>query len=339
MNINETTRTSARTLMDGFCRVCRRCDGKSCAGEVPGMGGAGTGSSFLANIDSLAAIRIRMSTIHDAVDPDTSSTFLGYKLSLPVLAAPIGGVSYNMSRSVSESEYIDAVVNGSADAGTVACTGDGEQDLIHEESCRAISARSGAGIPFIKPWGSEEIIRKARIASDAGSGAMGIDIDASGLITLKLFGKPVFPKPVHELRSIIEDAGLPVILKGIMSVEEAERAAEAGAAAIVVSNHGGRVLDSTPGTAEVLPEIAKAVGDRLSILVDGGVRSGIDVFKMLALGADAVLIGRPIAIAAIGAGAEGVAACLESIRQELYKTMMMTGCASLGDITMDRLQP
>jgi isopentenyl diphosphate isomerase/L-lactate dehydrogenase-like FMN-dependent dehydrogenase len=303
------------------------------------MGGAGTGSSFFANIDSLAAIRIRMSTIHDAVDPDTSCTFLGYKLSLPVLAAPIGGVSFNMSKSVSESEYIESMVNGSADAGTMACTGDGEQDLIHEEGCRAISARSGAGIPFIKPWRSEEILRKAQIAADAGAGAMGMDIDASGLITLRLFGKPVFPKPVSELRSIIKAAGLPVILKGIMTVEEAERAAEAGAAAIVVSNHGGRVLDSTPGTAEVLPVIAEAVGDRLSILVDGGIRSGIDVFKMLALGADAVLIGRPLAISAIGGKAEGVSAYLESIRQELYKTMMMTGCASLADITMDRLQP
>ncbi len=339
MNIDNDTRTAARELMDGFCRVCRRCDGKSCAGEVPGMGGAGTGSSFFTNIDSLAAIRIRMSTIHDAVDPDTSCTFLGHALSLPVLAAPIGGVSFNMSKGVPESKYIDAVVNGSADAGTVGCTGDGEQDLIHEESCRAISTRSGAGIPFIKPWGSDEIVRKARIAAEAGAGTMGMDIDASGLITLKLFGKPVFPKPVHELRSIIEAAGLPVILKGIMTVEEAERAAEAGAAAIVVSNHGGRVLDSTPGTAEVLPEIAKAVGNRLSILVDGGVRSGIDVFKMLALGADAVLIGRPLAISAIGAGAAGVTAYLNSIRQELYKTMMMTGCASLEDITMDKLQP
>lgn len=332
LNIEET-----RRLMEGFCRVCRRCDGRSCAGEVPGMGGAGTGSSFFANMDALAAVRLNMSTIHGAVDPDTSATVFGHRLSFPVLAAPIGGVSYNLSKKVTESEYIHAVVNGSADAGTIACTGDGEQDLIHEESCRAIADRSGAGIPFVKPWATEQILKKAGAATEAGAAAMGMDIDASGLITLKLFGKPVFPKPVEELRSIIRETGLPVILKGIMSVGEAERAVEAGASAIVVSNHGGRVLDCTPGTAEVLPEIAKAVGDRLTVFVDGGVRSGIDVFKMIALGADAVLIGRPLAIAAIGGGAAGVTAYLEKIRMEFYRTMMMTGCAAVADIGPERL--
>jgi isopentenyl diphosphate isomerase/L-lactate dehydrogenase-like FMN-dependent dehydrogenase len=118
-----------------------------------------------------------------------------------------------------------------------------------------------------------------------------------------------------------------------MTADEAMIAQEAGAQAIVVSNHGGRVLDHTPGTAEVLPQIAKLVKGRIKIMVDGGVRSGVDVLKMLALGADAVMIGRPIAIAAVGGGADGVAQYLDKIRSELTSAMIMTGCATINDIS------
>ena len=113
-----------------------------------------------------------------------------------------------------------------------------------------------------------------------------------------------------------------------MCVEDALAAREAGAAAIVVSNHGGRVLDHTPGTAEVLPEIARAVRHDLVVLADGGVRRGVDVVKMLALGAHAVLVGRPLAIGAMGGGAEGVRLTLEQIRNELKVAMILTGCAT-----------
>jgi isopentenyl diphosphate isomerase/L-lactate dehydrogenase-like FMN-dependent dehydrogenase len=112
---------------------------------------------------------------------------------------------------------------------------------------------------------------------------------------------------------------------------------EAGAAGIVVSNHGGRVLDHTPGTAEVLPEIVAAVKGRLRILVDGGIRSGVDVLKMLALGAEAVLVGRPITIASVGGGAEGVTLLLNQYADDLRTSMIYTGCKSLADITPDIL--
>jgi isopentenyl diphosphate isomerase/L-lactate dehydrogenase-like FMN-dependent dehydrogenase len=118
-----------------------------------------------------------------------------------------------------------------------------------------------------------------------------------------------------------------------MTADEAMIALEAGAQAIVVSNHGGRVLDHTPGSAEVLPQIAKLVKGRLKIMVDGGVRSGVDVLKMLALGADAVMIGRPIAIAAVGGGADGVVKYLDKIRAELTSAMVMTGCATIGEVS------
>ena len=109
----------------------------------------------------------------------------------------------------------------------------------------------------------------------------------------------------------------------------------AGAAGIIVSNHGGRVLDHTPATASVLPAIAEAVGDRMDILVDGGIRTGHDIFKALALGAKAVLIGRPFVTAVYGGAEEGVAAYAQKLKAELADCMQMTGCATLSDITKD----
>lgn len=127
-------------------------------------------------------------------------------------------------------------------------------------------------------------------------------------------------------------AGTPFIVKGIMTVKGALKAKEAGASAIVVSNHGGRVLDQCPATAEVLEEIATAVGDSMKVFVDGGIRSGVDVFKALALGADAVVIARPFVTAVYGGAEEGVCSYIEKIGTELEDTMKMCGVASLYEI-------
>lgn len=131
------------------------------------------------------------------------------------------------------------------------------------------------------------------------------------------------------------NAAVPFIVKGIMTVKGALKAKEAGAAAIVVSNHGGRVLDQCPATAEVLEEIAKAVDGSMKIFVDGGIRSGTDVFKALALGADAVIIARPFVTAVYGGGREGVEAYIQKIGSELADTMAMCGVSSLSEITRD----
>jgi isopentenyl diphosphate isomerase/L-lactate dehydrogenase-like FMN-dependent dehydrogenase len=153
-----------------------------------------------------------------------------------------------------------------------------------------------------------------------------------GLITLSLLGKPVGPKTVDELADIAKCTSLPFIIKGIMTVDDAELAVETGASAIVVSNHGGRVLDFTPGVADVLPEIADRVKGKITILADGGVRTGIDVLKMIALGADGVLIGRPFAQAAIGCGRQGVKVYGDKILNELKTAMILTGCSSIKSI-------
>lgn len=110
------------------------------------------------------------------------------------------------------------------------------------------------------------------------------------------------------------------------------------AAAIVVSNHGGRVLPGSAATADVLPEIADAVGDRVKILVDGGIRSGTDIFRALALGADAVMICRPFLISYYGGGTEGIVTYVEKLRAELTDAMYMCGARKLSDITRDMVR-
>jgi isopentenyl diphosphate isomerase/L-lactate dehydrogenase-like FMN-dependent dehydrogenase len=325
-------RSNAKKMMETFCRVCPICNGKACAGQVPGMGGLGSGSSFTNNTDALAKIKFNMRLIHDVTEPDTTVTVLGKKLAFPVLAAPIGGISFNMGGAISEEEYIDAIINGCKAKGTIGCSGDGVPDFIHQAGFNAIKAAAGHGIPFIKPWEDEELFKKIEGAQTTGTDIIGMDIDAAGLITLRKMGRPVSPKPLEKLTEIIRKTGLKFILKGIMTPDEAELAVNAGADAIVVSNHGGRVLDHAPGSAEVLAEIADKVKGRITILADGGIRTGGDVLKMLALGADAVMIGRPFSIAAIGGLQPGVETYIDTLISELKQVMVLTGTSAVSSV-------
>ena len=138
--MSDPIRDNARERMKKFCRVCPECNGRACAGEVPGMGGLGTGASFRNNYDALAAVTLNMTALHDVKEPDPSTTVLGMKLSVPALAAPIGGAGFNMCPEESEDVYIDAVLGGCAAAGTMGCTVDGVPPYIIEAARKAISA-------------------------------------------------------------------------------------------------------------------------------------------------------------------------------------------------------
>lgn len=322
----------ARELMMPKCRMCPECNGVACRGEVPGMGGKGTGSSFMNNYNALKGITLNMKTIHEVREPDLSIELFGQKLSMPVMPAPVTGVNFNMGNQVTEEDYIRAVVKGSSQAGILPMVGDSAFKSFIEDNLKVLKEESVQGIPFIKPWNTEELLSRIDLAMTANPLAIGVDIDSAGLDTLKMHGQRVDPKSLDELKAIRDHLKVPFIIKGIMTVEEAHLAVSAGASAIVVSNHGGRVLDHTPATASVLKDIAQAVSGRCQVFVDGGVRSGVDVFKLLALGADAVLIGRPFAQYAIGGGDEAVKLYAQKIYNELKGAMLLTGCQDLQAI-------
>ncbi len=330
---------TAREALKGFCRVCPVCDGRACAGEVPGMGGAGSGEAFGANLEALKRYRLNMRTIHGVKAVDTSLTLLGRSVSMPILAAPMTGVVYNMGGKIGEEAFSEMMVAGALAVGTLAGIGDGADPAMYRGGVAAIAAHEGQGAAFIKPRAQDAIIERIRLAEQAGAWAVGVDVDGAGLVTMALKGQPVGPKTPQELGELVAATSLPFIVKGVMTREEAELAVAAGAAAIVVSNHGGRVLDHTPGAAEVLPGIAAAVRGKTTVLADGGVRSGADVLKLLAMGADAVLVGRPLVVGAFGGGAEGVAFVLNRLRGELEAAMLLTGTANVREVSRDILSP
>ena len=146
-----------------------------------------------------------------------------------------------------------------------------------------------------------------------------------------------YPKSAGQLKEIFSITDKPFILKGIMTARGALKALEAGAWGIVISNHAGNTMDQSMATVEVLQEIKEAVGDKLKLIIDGGIRHGEDVYKMLALGADACLIGRPYIIVAEGMEARGVELYMQKIIWELQNAMRMSGCRTLKDITRDHI--
>ena len=323
---------SARENLNGSCRVCKACNGVVCAGEIPGMGGKESGSAFIENFKSLEKVKINMRVIHSVSKPDTSIELFGKKMELPIFAAPMTGTTLNMGGKLTEKEYITHVVQGCINSGIYAMVGDTAIDSFLIDNLEVLSQKNGDGIVFIKPWENEDIKRKIKLAEKSGAFAFGIDIDACGLATLSMYGKTVTPKSIEDLKEIKSFTNLPFILKGIMTVEDALMAVKTGVDAIVVSNHGGRVLDCTPGVAEVLPKIAESVKGKVTILVDGGVRTGLDVLKMIGLGADAVLIGRPFVTASFGGGKEGVELYVNKLKSELESTMILTGCQTVKEI-------
>lgn len=334
MDIKEL-RKIARENLDGFCRVCPVCDGRACAGEVPGMGGIGTGNAFKANIEALSRYKLNMRTIHNVKNPSTSKNLWNETLSFPVLAAPMTGASYNMGGKLNEAEFIEDIISGSLLANTIGMCGDGADPIFYESGLNAIKKYNGKGIAIIKPRLYDEITKRIRLAEKSGAMAVGVDIDGAGLIVMAMKGQPVEPKTTDELKALIASTHLPFIVKGIMTLSEALIAAECGASAIVVSNHGGRILDHTPGSADVLSEIATNLKGKITIFVDGGVRNGTDVLKLLALGADAVLLGRPLIVGAFGGRKEGVAFILNKIKSELTQAMLLTGVENINNIRSD----
>lgn len=329
---------NARTCMGPYCKACPVCNGKACTSQMPGPGAKGTGKVAIRNYEKWQDICVNMDTICENGKADTSFEIFGRTYKAPIFAAPIGAMKLHYGDKYDDLEYNNILVPACADAGIAAFTGDGVNAAVMQGATEAIRAKDGKGIPTVKPWDVNTLQEKLELIKASGSFAVAMDIDAAGLPFLKNLTPPAGSKTTEELAEIVKAAGVPFILKGIMTVKGALKAKEAGASAIVVSNHGGRVLDQCPATAEVLEEIVQAVGKDMKIFVDGGLRSGVDIFKALALGADAVLIGRPYVTAVYGGGAEGVATYTEKLTTELADTMTMCGAHNLSEISREMVR-
>jgi 4-hydroxymandelate oxidase len=329
----------ARQALHPLCRVCPECDGVACAGEVPGFGGLGSGMSFQNNFHALQRVRLNLRTLTDVLTidrrPDTSITIFGQKFSFPAIAAPIGGVRNNFAGRIGEEEYLDAIIGGCVDAGSAGAFGDGQTDPIERVKARfdVVARHKGKAIAGIKPRPNANFLKLIPLAEAAGTFMITIDMDSAGRYARNPVDAMVGPKTVSQLGELVRATRIPFVVKGIMTPDEALKARDAGAAGIVVSNHGGRALDHTPGTAEVLPAIADKVKGKIVIFVDGCVHYGHDVLKYLALGADAVLVGRHLVRAAFGGGREGVALFMRTMREELEAGMVLTGVPNVSTIS------
>ena len=328
---------NARGNIGPFCKACPVCNGLACKNTIPGPGAKGIGTGFIRNYQKWQELCVNMDTICENKSVDTSMELFGKTFALPVFAAPVGAMQLHYGDKYDDLQYNEILVSACAKAGIAAFTGDGTNPAVVEGAVKAIAENAGLGVPTIKPWDVNTLQAKMDLVRSADPFAVAMDIDAAGLPFLKNLTPPAGSKTVEELRDVVKMAGKPFILKGIMTVRGAQKALEAGASGIVVSNHGGRVLDQCPSTAEVLPAIVDAVGGKLTILVDGGIRSGMDVFKALALGADGVLIGRPFVTMVYGAGAEGVQTYVDKLKAELADTMAMCGAHSIAGINRSML--
>ena len=300
MTYNEVL-TAARGQM-GPCKACPVCDGRACRNTVPGPGAKGVGDVAIRNYSAWQNVRVNMDTICESGEPDTTLEMFGHSYRIPVFAGPVGAMQLHYGTKYTDLEYNDILVPACHDAGILAFTGDGTNPAVMVGACKAVKANAGFGIPTVKPWDAGTIAEKMALVRATGAFAVAMDIDAAGLPFLKNLNPPAGSKTVEELRGIIADAKVPFIIKGVMTARGAQKAVEA------------------------------------KILVDGGIRTGVDVFKALALGADAVLIARPFVNAIYGAGAEGVQVYVDKLAGELADTMSMCGAHSLAEITRNMVR-
>jgi len=336
-------RAIAREKLAGLCTANKVCDGDSsrlCSGqkfgESIGFGGAGQGKTFDANFKALAKYRFKMNIIKAHHEPEMEMEFLGRKIKIPVLVTSISGVFLSMNDAMSEPDFQRGMIEGAKLYGTIGLSGN-TVDFPEHPGIDIIKENGGFGIPIFKPQSQDKLIDLFKKAEDADVIAIGVDLDGCGSTNWALRGKPVYRKSEEELKELVNSTKKPVIFKGIMCLEDAEKAVNAGAAAIDISNHGGRVLDYGQGVAEVLPEIAEKFKARVTIMADGAVRTGFDVLKLLALGADVALIGRPLARMTLAGGSVAVKQYLDYVESDFRRAMLMTGCDTLKEVNRNIL--
>ncbi|MCQ2109508.1 MAG: alpha-hydroxy-acid oxidizing protein [Fibrobacter sp.] len=340
MNYSEVLE-NAKKRIGPNCKVCPVCNGLACGNTMPGPGSKAPGNGANDNFKAWRNIKLNVDTFVPNTPITTDIELLGMKLAMPLITAPIGSIAMQFNPTDDVADFNEKCMAACETRGIFHAYGNGRDQRIWDRAIESGKAHNNNGIPVFNPGTNEGIMGLMDLYKDCLPQAMCVVVDSAGLPHLKTFnGKGGGTKTIEDLRELKAYAKVPFIVKGIMSARTALKAVEAGADAIIVSNHGGRVLSDTPATAEVLPEIVDAVkgvavdGSRgaCKILVDGGIRSGLDVFKALAMGADACLICRPVLISYYGGGQEGIEIYLDKIKAELEDTMYMCGARKISDI-------
>lgn len=326
-------------------------------------GGAEEQHTLKENVEAFRRIRFRPRILVDVSQIDMSTTVLGYRISAPIMLAP---TAYH---KLANPEGECATARAAAACNTIMILSYMSSCTVEEvaSSCDAIrffqlymykrrdisaqlvqrAERNGYKAIVLTVDAPRLGRREADIKNKMAlpqlknfEGLMSTEVSSDEGSKLELFAKETFDpslswKDIGWLKSI---TNLPILIKGVLTREDAIKAVEVGVAGIVVSNHGARQLDYSPASITVLEEVVHAVGGKIPVLFDGGVRRGTDVFKALALGAQAVLVGRPVVFGLAAKGEYGVKRVIEMLKDELELTMALSGCPSLKDITRSHVR-
>lgn len=338
MNYSEVLE-NARKNIGPKCKACPVCDGLACGNTLPGPGSKMPGNGANDNYNAWRRIKLNMDVIVPNTPIDTSVDFFGKKLSFPLVSGPIGSIRKQYNPTDDIRDFNDKCMAACESRGLLHFYSTGLETEVQEANEKTRILRGNCGVPIINPEEDESIIvQMNRCNEELSPVAIGVVVDSAGLPHLKACNGSGGTKSIEQLRMLKEKANVPFIVKGIMTASSALKAIEAGADAIIVSNHGGRVLSDAPATAEVLAEIVDAVDKRAMVIVDGGIRSGIDLFKAYALGADLCLICRPVLVSYYGAGQEGMECYFDKLLAELKDTMYMCGARKISDINRSMIR-
>ena len=318
---------SPQTLTELFTLAQKNLKEKGIAQELPSV------SNYLASSQANRRLLDSMfieTRFLDPVEPDTGLTLFGVKMKTPAFCSALSKPGY-----MSDVEMVN-LVRGIGNSGSMMMLGIGGYEILQS------AIDTGAPVvKMVKPYRDTELIyQKVRDAESRGCVAVGIDIDH--FYGIYRDGKAdraetFAPKQTDEMREAISLTKLPFILKGVLSKTTTERAIEIGASAIVVSNHGSSSLDFGVPAVVALPEVVRTAGDKLTVLVDTGFRTGNDIFKGLALGAQGVGFATSVLMAASASGAEGVEQFIGFVTAELKRTMAICGCSDLSAVNQSLL--
>ena len=324
--------------------------------------GADDEISAVENITAWRALRLRPRVLNDVAAVDTSVTLLGDRQPHPIMIAPTG------RHKLFNPEGERATARGAARAQAPYVMASNANVTIEDVAAERRQAPQWFQLYYWPDRGEVEALID-RVAA-AGFTALVLTVDAPtggwspraareqhepspDILNINMPGSPMartfyhpdfagkvlYPATWRELEWLIKRSPIPVLVKGVLRADDAVRCAECGVRAVIVSNHGGRHLDTTVTTAAVIGEVASALSGKAEVYVDGGIRRGTDILKALALGARAVLIGRPVIWGLAVDGAQGVTAVLDHLLVELVRAMQLSGTASLKEITPDLLAP